>query len=249
MSAFLSTHLKGIFISCFGTVFVDVVKELEFAVSELSESSKASKRRRLNIENIYEERQTMDINLLQPLQDILLCTESVLKADAHEGGNWIRANEGQRYNLLLSPLSTLLQAKVPPSFLIELGSDEDEGNRSSPYEMLELGNLEADNGCVVGCVVALAAAAGNDQLWKPLNYAIMDACGNENRAEVRKVGVNTLLKILQLLGEEYMILLPECLPVLSELLEEQDEEIAAVARECIRLGEELLGESLEDNLR
>jgi U3 small nucleolar RNA-associated protein 10 len=46
-----------------------------------------------------------------------------------------------------------------------------------------------------------------------------------------------------------MVLLPECLPVLSELLEDEDEDIAAIAKDCIALGEELLGESLEDSLR
>ena len=45
-----------------------------------------------------------------------------------------------------------------------------------------------------------------------------------------------------------MVLLPECLPVLSEMLEDEDE-IAGMAKECVRQGEELLGESLEDSLR
>lgn len=45
------------------------------------------------------------------------------------------------------------------------------------------------------------------------------------------------------------VLLPECLPVLSELLEDSDEEIAGLAQDCVTLGEELLGESLEESLR
>jgi len=43
--------------------------------------------------------------------------------------------------------------------------------------------------------------------------------------------------------------LPECLPVLSELLEDGDEDICALAKECVTLAEELIGESLEDSLR
>ena len=46
-----------------------------------------------------------------------------------------------------------------------------------------------------------------------------------------------------------MVLLPECLPVLSELLEDDDETIVVLAKECVHQGEELLGESLEDSLR
>ena len=100
---------------------------------------------------------------------------------------------------------------------------------------------------MVGCLTSLAAAAGNEQLWKPLNFAVLEACGHK-RSEVRKAGISCLLSIIETIGEEYMVLLPECLPVLSELLED-DDEIAGMAKECVRQGEELLGESLEDSLR
>jgi len=106
----------------------------------------------------------------------------------------------------------------------------------------------SEHGNVVGCLTALAAAAGNEQLWKPLNFAVLEACGHATRSEVRKAGIFCLLSIIETIGEEYMILLPECLPVLSELLEDEDE-IACMAKECVRQGEELLGESLEDSLR
>lgn len=104
-----------------------------------------------------------------------------------------------------------------------------------------------EHGNVVGCLTALATAAGNEQLWKPLNFAVLEACGHK-RSEVRKAGISCLLSIIETIGEEYMVLLPECLPVLSELLEDE-EEIAGMAKECVRQGEELLGESLEDSLR
>jgi hypothetical protein len=45
-----------------------------------------------------------------------------------------------------------------------------------------------------------------------------------------------------------MVLIPECLPVLAELLEDSDEEVAGLAQDCIALSEELLGESLQDSL-
>jgi U3 small nucleolar RNA-associated protein 10 len=53
---------------------------------------------------------------------------------------------------------------------------------------------------------------------------------------------------MESVGEEYMVLVPECLPMLSERLEDANEEIAGAARACVELAEELLGESLEDNL-
>jgi U3 small nucleolar RNA-associated protein 10 len=118
---------------------------------------------------------------------------------------------------------------------------------SAFYQLIH--GVEGEPGSVIGCLTAIAAAAGNEQLWKPLNHAVLQACGNESRAEVRKGGVSCLLSLIKALGEEYMVLLPECLPVLSELLEETHEEIAGLAQECITIGEDLLGESLEESLR
>ena len=121
--------------------------------------------------------------------------------------------------------------------------------KSTPYEKLILGKGTDEYGNVISCVVALASAAGNEQLWKPLNHSLLEACGNEQRSEVRRAGIQALLSVIKTLGEEYMVLLPECLPVLSELLEDEDEEIIGLAKACIREGEELLGESLEESLR
>jgi U3 small nucleolar RNA-associated protein 10 len=108
---------------------------------------------------------------------------------------------------------------------------------------------DSESGNVVGCIIALAAAAGNEQLWKPLNHEVLQACGNDHRSEVRKAGVTCLLSLIKTLGEEYMVLLPECLPVISELLEDNDEETAGLAQMCVSISEDLLGESLADSLR
>lgn len=99
------------------------------------------------------------------------------------------------------------------------------------------------------CIVALALATGDEQMWKPMNHAVLQACSNEGRPEVRNAGVACLLSLITSIGEEYMVLIPECLPVLSELLEDTDEETAGLAQECISQSEELLGESLQDSLR
>ncbi len=183
---------------------------------------------------------------LSPLQPLLYCLESALKADAYEGGNWIRSEDGQRFRMLLEPLGKLLKANIPKDFSITHDLNG-ELNSKTPYEMLIQG--VGTEGNVSQTLTALAAAAGNETLWKPLNHSLLEACGYERRAEVRKAGVKTLLNIIQTLGEEYMVLLPECLPVLSELLEDEDESIIVLAKECVRQGEELLGESLEESLR
>jgi len=153
----------------------------------------------------------------------------------------VRHDDSKRYHSLLSPLSKLLELRAPSNMSSSNTSE------SAFYSLVH--GVEGEPGSVIGCLTALASAAGNEQLWKPLNHAVLQACGNESRAEVRKGGVSCLLSLIKALGEEYMVLLPECLPVLSELLEETDEEIAGLAQECVTIGEDLLGESLQESLR
>ena len=215
----LSATLKSIFLPCLSLTFDDAVAELEFAASCLVKGKRGSKE--------------LDVGSLRTLRPILLCLERSLNADALQGGSWIRADDNQKYETLLEPLGKLLEARVP---------------RDSPVSFEDLVHGE-DGGSVVGCLTKLALAGGNEQLWKPMNYALLEACGNEERAEVRKAGLLCLLSLVKSLGEEYMVLIPECLPVLSELLEDSNEEIVSLSKEIVTLSEELIGESLEDSLR
>lgn len=252
ITAALSKELRGLFLPCLSGVVMDVVCELEFAASKLTsapdlkKAKHGKKRQRMSLTKDLNE--PFDLENLRPLQPILLSLELAMKADAHDGGGWSRADEGQRFHLLLKPLGKLLQAKIPVELQVRTDS-ESELNNINAFEKLVLGQGTSESGYVAGCLTAMAAAAGNEQLWKPLNHAVLQACGNDDRPEVRKVGVQTLLSLIKTVGEEYMVLLPECLPVLSELLEDDNEDISTMAKECIRLGEELLGEGLEDSLR
>ena len=74
------------------------------------------------------------------VQPLLLCLEYSLRADAQDGGKWIRADDdGQRYRSILEPLGQLLQAKVPIDYP---GAD---GN-ITPYLELVQGGLEGAAG-------------------------------------------------------------------------------------------------------
>lgn len=172
---------------------------------------------------------------LVSLQAVMKCLETSLRADAHDGGTWIRDGESERFDLIMEPLGKLLHCRVS-------------GQGPLAFRNLVQGGGD-DLGSVVECLVAAALAAGDEQKWKPLNHLVLQASSHESRSEVRKAGIGCLLSLIKTIGEEYMVLIPECLPVLSELLEDTDEEIAGMAQECISLSEELLGESLEDSLR
>ena len=183
------------------------------------------------------------------VQPLLLALENALRADAQESIGWIAADEGRMYHSLLKPLGKLLTATIPETLPIETDLSVQQAAHTTKFSSFVGGIGTELYGSVTGCLTALALAGANEVLWKPLNHVILEACSNESRCEVRKAGIGSLLSIIQALGEEYMVLLPECLPVLSELLEDQDEQIVHMAKECIKRGEELLGESLEENLR
>lgn len=51
------------------------------------------------------------------------------------------------------------------------------------------------------------------------------------------------------MGEEYLLLLPECLPFLSELLEDDASDVTSQTGELIRYIEELSGEKLDAYLQ
>lgn len=236
-SSTLSKQLKSIYLSCLTTVFSDAIDELEMAASCLSKKdaikkSGGKKKQRLSS---GAENTRFETSSLQALKNLLLCLEVSLRSDAHEGGVWIREMESQRYDKILEPLGKLLHCQLP----------SDSSNNA--FETIVQGK-ESQSGSVVECLVALATAAGDEQLWKPLNHSVLQACSDENRLEVRKAGVSCLLSLINSIGEEYMVLIPECLPIISELLEDPDEEVAGTAQECISQSEELLGESLQDSL-
>jgi len=259
MSAILAKNLKGIFLPCLATVVVDIVEELDHFASRLCDPSSTaetwrSSKKRKSQSSATDGDSTDSLSLLTldniaPLRPLLETLECALKADAHEGGIWIRADD-QRYNLIMTPLASLLHARFPDDDKISTSNAE-----NSFYQKFVCGMENSDEnndttnaGTVSACLTALAVAVGDEFMWKPLNYAIVQACGAET-VRVRKAAVSVLLEILKVIGEEYMVLLPECLPVLSELLEDSNEDVVGLAKECVHVAEEVLGESLEDSLK
>jgi len=258
MSARLSKELRGIFLSCLTTVFNDVVEELNYYASALGQEGKNAKSYSNEEDDFEQVRQRKklkvdekhsvdnDLDAFAALQPILLCLQYAFTADADtNGGSWIQADDGARYHLVLKPITKLFTSVIPKNFFVAI-DNENEERKSSNYQRIVEGVNTIESGSVIGCITALAAAAGNEQMWKPLNRSLVDICGHE-RPEVRRMGITALLSILNKIGEEYTPLLPECMSVLSELLEDEVEDISILAREFQRVGEDLLGESFEDS--
>ncbi|KAK2861375.1 snoRNA-binding rRNA-processing protein utp10 [Arthroderma sp. PD_2] len=106
-------------------------------------------------------------------------------------------------------------------------------------------------------IVALAIAADSPDNQKELNTHIMkymrasggnaDSCRGDN-AFTRLAAVKCEQRLTEQLGEEWLALLPEMLPFISELMEDDDENVEREVRKWVLMIEDILGEKLDDML-
>jgi U3 small nucleolar RNA-associated protein 10 len=68
-------------------------------------------------------------------------------------------------------------------------------------------------------------------------------------SRVRAAGVRTLITYATLAGSEFLSLLPETLPFVSELMEDDNREVEGLCHSLIRKLEDLSGESLQEYLK
>ena len=101
---------------------------------------------------------------------------------------------------------------------------------------------------VIPTITALASSVNKDLLWKPMNRKILMLLRDKKKA-VRIAALKTIHGLFSKVGEEYLLLLPECLPFLSESLEDDALDVAALTQEVVKYIEELSGEKLENYLR
>lgn len=100
---------------------------------------------------------------------------------------------------------------------------------------------------VVPCIAHMAGAAGKDVLWKPLNHGVLMKT-REAAWQVRQAAITALHQCFSVVGEEYLVMLPESISFLAELLEDEVAEVEATARKAVTFIEELSGESLDTYL-
>ncbi|XP_050980668.1 HEAT repeat-containing protein 1 [Labeo rohita] len=97
---------------------------------------------------------------------------------------------------------------------------------------------------LVPCIAQFAVAMGDDSQWKVLNYQIL----LKTRHRSPKVRFSALVMLLELaskLRENYMVLLPETIPFLAELMEDECEEVEQQVQKVIHEMETILGEPLQ----
>lgn len=101
---------------------------------------------------------------------------------------------------------------------------------------------------VIPTITELAAAAASPDLHKELNAALLKHMRADN-ASTRLAAVLAEQSLTERLGEDWLALLPEMLPFISELQEDDDENVERETLRWIKRIEEILGESLEGMLQ
>ncbi|EDW12577.1 HEAT repeat-containing protein 1 homolog [Drosophila mojavensis] len=96
------------------------------------------------------------------------------------------------------------------------------------------------------CIAQLAAAT-NDVLWKQLNNQVLLKT-RTSTPEVRILAFNTSVAIARKLGESFAPLLPETVPFIAELLEDEHEPVEKNTRTAVQELETILGESVQKYL-
>ncbi|EEH48719.1 snoRNA-binding rRNA-processing protein UTP10 [Paracoccidioides brasiliensis Pb18] len=106
-------------------------------------------------------------------------------------------------------------------------------------------------------IVELASAADSPENHKDLNTAIMkfmrpgmssDGRNGGDNPYTRLAAVRCEFSLTERLGEEWLALLPEMLPYISELMEDDDENVEKEVRRWVLAIEDVLGEKLDDML-
>jgi U3 small nucleolar RNA-associated protein 10 len=101
---------------------------------------------------------------------------------------------------------------------------------------------------VIPAISALGYAASSADHFKAINTKILQLMRSDSAA-VRLVAVKCERSLTDRLGEDWLALLPEMLPFIVELLEDDDERVERETRTWIRSVEDILGESLEGMLQ
>jgi U3 small nucleolar RNA-associated protein 10 len=93
-------------------------------------------------------------------------------------------------------------------------------------------------------VAMLCRAVGDDVAWKPLHFGVL-VHTRDGRPAVRAAAVETLGLCFRVVGDGFLVILPEALGFLSELLEDPDGGAECAARALLKDVEEMSGEKPE----
>ncbi|KAF5281536.1 hypothetical protein FQA39_LY05071 [Lamprigera yunnana] len=94
------------------------------------------------------------------------------------------------------------------------------------------------------CLVQFAVAIADDSLWKQMNYQVLLKT-RHNDPKIRLIALQTIGETAKKLGEDFLPLVPETIPFLAELLEDEEEVVEKSCQKMLQELEKVLGEPLQ----
>jgi U3 small nucleolar RNA-associated protein 10 len=228
----MSTQLKGLIVPYYGHLIDPCVLLLQALTPSLAAAPHRTKRRRAEAADGDEEATSAaHAALLQapapmpasrcsplpPMQCILDALHSCALYDT------INLLDGERFPKLLEPVAAQLENL--------LGGEAEYQRRTE--------------GHLIPCLVQFAVTVHDDALWKPLHHAVLRRTRSDVPA-VRLAALTVVQQFFNRLGEAYLVMLPETVPYLAELMEDSHAEVEALCQRVIKDIEQLSGESLQE---
>ncbi|XP_062226340.1 uncharacterized protein At3g06530 isoform X2 [Phragmites australis] len=139
--------------------------------------------------------------------------------------------DSSNFQVLLKPIVSQFVAEPPES----IESD------------LDTASVEEVDETLVLCMGQMAVTARSDVLWKPLNHEVLMQTRSD-KVRPKMLGLKVVRYMVEHLKEEYVVLLPETIPFLGELLEDVELPVKTLSQEILKEMEILSGESLRQYL-
>lgn len=185
-------------------------------------------------------------NLVKPFTDLLRQTNTSKTGDAL----FTSSNGEQKVALLLGYILDCMQKIFlydTQRFLSRERADALTGPLLDQLENM-VGGLQQYQQRVtqhlVPCVGQFIVALNDDAQWKNVNYQIL-LRSRHAHSQVRFSSLLLLLEVASKLKENYMVLLPETIPFLAELMEDECEEVEQQVQKVVQEMENILGEPLQ----
>jgi len=93
---------------------------------------------------------------------------------------------------------------------------------------------------LIPALAQLAVTIADDKLWKPLNYQVCLVTRNSSPM-IRFAGLKTIEALYRKLRDELLILLPETVPFLAELMEDSAPQVEKQCQDLIAFIDTFLG--------
>ncbi|CAL1294382.1 unnamed protein product [Larinioides sclopetarius] len=93
------------------------------------------------------------------------------------------------------------------------------------------------------CIARFMAAVSDNTLWKKLNYQILLKTRHDSPT-IRFATIQVIREVVTVMGDNYLVLLPESIPFLAEIMEDDSSEVEQECNTVITEMEKILGEPI-----